>query len=408
MRKMHATYPRRPLAAGLALCALAAAAGCGSDDEPARPDGGLTVYASLPSQGPSAERGRAVAAGVRLALEDAGGRAGGRRVRLVQLDSSDDPDEAWDPDHVEENARKAGDDDSAVAYLGELELGASAVSVPVTNSDDLLQVAPADGLPSLTQPDPGGGGEGPVRYYPEATRTFIRLVPHDGLRARLLVDRARRLGARRLAVVRDDGVFGRELANWAFDAALRMKLPAEIEEARDGADPEDVARDVAEGRPEAVIHAGAGGADADELLAAIARALPSAQLLTATPTVGPTETELVQAAAPPREYPAGARRLLRRIAARASAESLPAEALYGYEAMRLVLDAIESSRAGPGDTQAVVRAALAARRRDAAHGAYSVVPGGDVSTSVLATYRAGRFLGFRDAAEVELRPGPSG
>ncbi|MDQ3936550.1 MAG: ABC transporter substrate-binding protein, partial [Actinomycetota bacterium] len=216
---MTGTYPARRLLA-LSLAVLAPlASGCGSDDEPEpRGDGPLTVYSSLPRQGISARQAGAVAAGQRLALSDAKGSAGGRRVRLVELDSAGGEDGPWEPDAVEENARRAAEDDSAVAYLGELDLGGSAVSVPVTNDADLLQVSPGDPLPSLTRSDPGGGGEIPARYYPEGRRTFVRIVPHGGLQAGLLVDWARERGARSIAIVRDDSVLGRELASWALEA----------------------------------------------------------------------------------------------------------------------------------------------------------------------------------------------
>jgi branched-chain amino acid transport system substrate-binding protein len=407
IRKPPATYPARLALAGLAACAALAASGCGSDDEPERPDGALTVYSSLPRQGISAERAQAVSAGARLALADAGGKAGGRRVRLVELDSSGGGDAPWDPAAVEENARRASDDPSAIAYLGELELGGSAVSVPVTNSKDLLQVSPFDGLPSLTEEDPGGGGEGPARYYPDGRRTFVRVVPHDGNQAEALVDEARLQGNSRMAIVRDDRVSGRELASWALHAAGQAKMAAKIEEFRGGANPDDVARDVAEERPEAIVYVGDAGEDADRIVPALARALPRTQIfatsaLAAAPPPGAT-LQVMQPAAPVDTYPETTRRLLARIAERSGMASAPAEALYGYEAMRLILDAVAAVRARPGDRAAVARAAIGPRRRRAAFGSYGISAGGDVTTGTLAVYRAeaGRlhFLG-----DVQLAP----
>ena len=55
------------------------------DDEGKKaPSGPLTVYVSVPAHGDQAPAGRAVEAGARLALRDAGGRAGDRAVRLVR------------------------------------------------------------------------------------------------------------------------------------------------------------------------------------------------------------------------------------------------------------------------------------------------------------------------------------
>jgi hypothetical protein len=76
--------------------------------------------------------------------------------------------------------------------------------------------------------------------------------------------------------------------------------------------------------------------------------------------------------------------------------------------MRLTLDAIARARPrGADDREAVVSAALAARRVNGAFGPYSIVPGGDVATSVFGAYRATaavpRPLGVR-SAEAPARP----
>ena len=411
MRKMTATYPARWLAALTLLLLAAAAAGCGSEDEPGpRRDGALTVYSSLPRQGVLARRAAAVAAGQRLALADARRRAGSRTVRLVELDSAGGEDGPWDPDAIEENANRAVDDDGAVAYLGELDLGGSAVSVPVTNADGLLQVTPGDGLPSLTQPDPGGGGESPVRYYPEGTRNLVRLVPHAGLEVQLLVAWARERGARSAVIVRDDGVLGREQANWALELAERAKLPAEAERFAAGRDDyEGLARDVAERRPGAVLLAAQAGRDTDLAVAALRRALPGVPLLAAGGVSAdpPDGVDFVDAHLPEREYPGGAQRILRRLE-RAGGADVGVAALYGYESMRLVLAAVERARAAPGDREAVLRAALGPRRVDGPLGPYSLTPGGDVTSAAFGTYRAAggrvRALGVRSAAAVPAAP----
>jgi len=401
---MTATYPdRRPIALTL-VTLVALLAGCGSadDPEPSR-DGALVVYSSLPRHGVLARDGAAASAGQRLALSDANGRAGGRRVRLVELDSSGGEDGPWDPDAIEEGARSASDDDAAIAYIGEADLGGSAVSVPETNSAGLLQVSPGDDLPSLTQPDPGGSGEGPVRYYPEGRRTFIRLVPHAGLQAKLLVAWARERGASSVVVVRDEGVFGRELASWTLEQAERADMPVEVERARRDADDYDgLARDIAERRPGAVILTGQAGRDTDLLVTSLRRDLPSTPLL-GTSGLAPDPPEGVDyldPRLPEREYGTAARRILRRLERRAGAP-VGVEALYGYEAMRLVLDAIDRARARPGDREPVIRAAVGPRRVEGILPRYSLTPGGDVARSVFAAYRstaAGvRPLGLRSA-----------
>ena len=122
--------------------------------------------------------------------------------------------EPWDPGQVQANAERASDDPSAIAYIGELGLGASAISVPVTNDAGLLQVSPLDWLTSLTRAPPGRAGRGaPERYYPTGRRTFLRLTPNDLREVELLTGRLGTLGARRVALVAGEGVYAEELAS---------------------------------------------------------------------------------------------------------------------------------------------------------------------------------------------------
>src|SRR6185437_5677143 len=90
----------------------------------------LTIYSSLPLQG--AARTQAVAAvnGAKLALEQAGGKAGKFPVQFKSLDDPTAQQGGWDPNATSSNALKAAGDDSTIAYIGEFNSGATAVSLP--------------------------------------------------------------------------------------------------------------------------------------------------------------------------------------------------------------------------------------------------------------------------------------
>jgi branched-chain amino acid transport system substrate-binding protein len=397
-------------AACLALASLAVLAGCSGarHDTAQAPAGPLTVYVSVPRHGVEASAGQAVAAGVRLALADAGGRAGNRDVRLVDLDDSNPERFTWDPAAVEANAKRAAADPTTIAYIGELDQGGSAVSVPVTNDAGFLQVSPLDGLTTLTRDQPGAApGTGPDRYYPSGKRTFLRLVPRDALQASELVDWARERGATRLAIVQDDEVFGRVLAQQVAVAAERAHLQVtDVSEPHD--DPAsfpDFARKLAMQRPDAVLYTGIGIPTAGQLLSAIGRALPAARLYgsSALATAMPApaslpEIQVLSPLLPAFEYGPRARRLLKRLP-RGPAPVTGAEALYGYESMRVVLDAINAAGADAGDRLAVARAALEVRSRRSVIGDYGVLASGDVTSERFGAYRRSasrlRFLGAR-------------
>jgi branched-chain amino acid transport system substrate-binding protein len=397
----------RPLVAALVLAS--GCGGAGAATTARAPDGPLTVYLSLPGHGVEAPAAAAVAAGARLALRDARGHAGDRELRLVQIDDSKPQGPTWDPAAVEANAKRAAKDPAAIAYIGELDQGGSAISVPVTNDAGILQVSPLDGLTTLTRQQPGAvQGTGPARYYPNGKRTFLRLVPRDALQATELVDWAREQGGQRIAVVQDDQVFGRALAQQVAAAAERLRVPVtDLAEPHD--DPagfDDFARKLAINRPDVVIYTGLGDATSGLLLDAIRRAMPGASLFGSSalahsqPTPpGLPDVQLLSPILPARAYGPRARGVLRRISPRP--RSSTAEALYGYEAMRVVIDSIVAVGADAGDRAAVARAALSPRSRGSVIGPYRVLATGDVAPARFGAYRrsaAGlRFLGERRA-----------
>jgi branched-chain amino acid transport system substrate-binding protein len=316
-------------------------AGCGGDDdEPHHIRGEVaTVYSSTPRHGISAAEARAVRAGERRALAERGGRAGGLRIRLRQLPATEDGELPWDPELVSENASRAADDPTAIAYLGELDYGGSAVSLPITNEAGLLQVSPGDGLTSLTRTPPGRPRAGPERLYPSGERTFVRLGPTDLQEAELLVERLSAAGARRVALVYDREIYGRELAAQLADRARRAGLtPVGSQEYRGRIDEiQDIARGLAEAGPDAIVHAGVSGPGTGRLLAAIDRQLPGVPLFAASGILSrrapiPVAPARVEAVGPPLE------------AERA-----------GHRAMRLALDAID---AGGRDRRRVIAAGL--------------------------------------------------
>jgi branched-chain amino acid transport system substrate-binding protein len=337
-----------------------------------------------------------VAAGERRALADAGGRVGRFRVRLVQLDSTKGADRLWEPGLVSANAKRAADDPTTIAYLGELDYGGTAVSLPITNDAGILQVSPGDTLTSLTRAPPGRPRAGPERYYPTGRRTFLRLVPNDLLQAETLLARAREAGAQRMAIVYDDQIYGRELAG-VLSARGRRDLPEPVAaEDFDGKveSVPDVVSKLAESDPDVVVYSGVAGRATGPLLAEIDRSMPgipvyaTGGLLARDPDVpipaAPAFVEALGPMAPPAALPPRGRRLLRSMEREDGLSDDRADAAYGYEAMRVVLDAIA---AGGPDRHKVVAAALKPRTRNSVIGRYGVRGTGDVDVEQFANYR---------------------
>ncbi len=203
--------------ARLSLAALLislAVAGCGIAGS-ATIEAPVTVYVSLPLTGPRGPQGRDAADGARLALERASGKAGAIEVRARYLDDAQGA--AWDPVAVGANARQAVQDSSAAAYIGELDSEPTRASVPITNDAGLIQVSPGAGAVDLTGPA-AGYPNSPDRYRPSGSPNFARTAPADDQVVDAAADWASELGVTQ-AVATSDGSPFQNLAATEFRSA---------------------------------------------------------------------------------------------------------------------------------------------------------------------------------------------
>src|SRR5919204_6884615 len=149
-------------ATGCLIGALAmGVAACGGDDDGGGGGGGggesktLTIYSSLPLQGASRPQTTALVNGVKLALEQAGNKAGEFTIKYQSLDDSTAQAGSWTPEATQANARKVAQDPNAAVYIGEFNSGASAISIPILNQAGVPQISPANTAVGLTTGDPG-------------------------------------------------------------------------------------------------------------------------------------------------------------------------------------------------------------------------------------------------------------
>lgn len=126
----------------LLVAALAGvAAGCG--EEGAEQGAELTVYVSAPLRGDEGAAGRRLCEEARERARRAG-PAGGYRLRVVCLDASGG-DGHWTLAKVGSNARRATEDSTAVAYVGEPDLGARRHSRPILEAAEIAEIGGAGG-----------------------------------------------------------------------------------------------------------------------------------------------------------------------------------------------------------------------------------------------------------------------
>ena len=143
------------LALGVAACGEEEQTGGGG--QAANGEGGetVTIYSSLPLQGASRPQSEDIIKGIKLALKQANNKAGNCNVKYVSLDDATAAAGKWEAGQTSANARKVAQDDSAIAYIGEFNSGASSISMPILNEAGILQVSPSNTHYGLTKSGPG-------------------------------------------------------------------------------------------------------------------------------------------------------------------------------------------------------------------------------------------------------------
>jgi branched-chain amino acid transport system substrate-binding protein len=200
------------LTAGVALCAAPSAAF------------GQTVYSSLPLSGASRGQTKAVNDGARQALQEAGGMAGGQAIKFVTLNDATKRAGNWTPARASANARRAAKDATAVALIGSFNSGASAITIPITNQAGLPSISPSNTFIGLTTGGPGANPGEPRKYYPSGARTFFRIMPNDKVQADALATAMRDRGCKTVSAVHDGEVYGRGMNTLLRRATARLGM----------------------------------------------------------------------------------------------------------------------------------------------------------------------------------------
>jgi len=391
----HQNLARAVCLAGLAAGLAAVASGCGGvgvSGALGNVNNLLTVYSSLPLQGPSAAVSTQIVNGEKLALAEVGGHIGPFKISYYSMDDANPKTGRWDPGITSADAKTAAQDNSAIAYLGDYNSGASAVSLPLVNAAGILQVSPASPYVGLTSSLDAGQYE-PERFYPTGKRTFARLMPADPVQAGAQVQLMHALKVRRVYVLSDEDPFQVPLAQILAGDAEKAGIEVLGNDGVNTTDGTEFAAEVhrvSQSGAQAVFFSGGTSSSVVTLWRELHSADPHLLLLGPSTMVNAAFALQIGAAAqntylstpllPTGMYPASAQRLFADYR-RHFHETPTPDALYGYEAMSVVLAAIRRAGSDGNKRQAVTDQFFATRNRDSVLGRYSVQPSGDTTLS---------------------------
>jgi branched-chain amino acid transport system substrate-binding protein len=378
-----------------------AAPGCGGDqpDQSGRIVRGdtLTIYASLPQRGEKRAQSLDLIRAEQLALEEAHGRAGRFKIRYVPLDDTSESTGAWDPEKTSRNARRAVRDPTTIAYLGESDWQATAVSLPVVNEAGILQVSPDGSYAGLTRADGGAVGE-PERFYPSGKRTFGRVVPTDNVQATAIATLMSESACTQAYLLDDSQAYGKAMVSMVGDQAKQKGVTVLDSQGVAPASLAAQAQRIERSNADCLLLAAGGPSDQGARLLRQLHDVRPAMRFFAPATLAVTRflrglgsgvESQVQITTPPIAAQRSAHAdtsFLSAFENRYGRRPKP-QAVFGYEAISAVLFAIDAAGSSGNDRAEVVKRFFGIRKRDSALGTYDIDANGDTTLSVYGANR---------------------
>jgi branched-chain amino acid transport system substrate-binding protein len=401
----------RRLAIGCVVAAIALViASCGSHKKttPTTRSSSNTVdiYSSLPLLGPSSSQATPLLKGIRLALAQAGYRAGQFAVAFKSLDDATPAAGGWDAVQTAANAREAAFDPKTVYYIGEFNSAASEISAPILNEAGVAQVSPASTYVGLTGSIPGLTAPGePQKYAPTGKPTFLRIVPTDSVQAAADLEAMKQAGCKRVAVANDEELYGTSLAALIRLEASYYGIDIVSYAGIDPTAPDfrAYAAAIKDLRADCFEFAGTIGNGGVQITRAVNAALPNARIFGPDALCTSLWTNSADGGVPPSIDPkiectvatpnldaSSQGRTFLAAYSRAYGVSTPDPyAAIGYEAMELGLDTIAGLGSNGNNKLDVLKALVATKNRHSVLGVYGFDPSGDTTLKSYGLYKVG-------------------
>jgi branched-chain amino acid transport system substrate-binding protein len=365
----------------------------------------IDIYSSLPLQGASTAQTDPLVNGIKLALSQAGGKAGQFTVKYQSLDDSTAAAGKWDPSQCAADARKAATDSKTVYYIGEFNSGCSEVSIPILNQAGVPQVSPANTYVGLTTNLPGSAPGEPQKYFPSGKRNYLRIVPIDSIQAAADLEAMKNAGCTKVAVANDKEAYGQGLATLL---ELEKGFYGVTITSNTGIDPtapnfRSYAATIKGQGADCFEFAGIVSNGGVQITKDVNAALPSAKIFGPDGMCTSTWTNAKMGGVPASidpliyctvatldlaAYPGG-KDFLTAYKAKYNVASPDPYAIYGYEAMKLGLDTIKGLGANGNNKADVLKALFATTGRSSVLGSYGFDKNGDTTLKSYGEYKVG-------------------
>ncbi len=376
-------------------------AGCGKKGD-ART---VKIVSSLPRTGSANAQTGTIVNGIKLAIEEVGGKVGEFTIVYEDWDDASARKGDWDGEVEAANAQKAIKDPDILFYIGTFNSGAAKISMPVLSEAGLVMISPGNTAPGLTKPGLGEANEPDVyRKHASGKLFYFRVVPADDIQGKVAAEWVSSMGGKKVYILDDRSVYGKGIADVFHNTAKDLGLEILGHE---GTDPQaqeykSLMAKIAANDPDFIFFGGTtqtkGGQIAKDMVGAGMRAklvVPDGCYENAFITAAGAENVNDRAfitfgGLPPDKLTGKGAEFVKAYKARFKADP-EAYAVYGYTAAKVALEAL--AKAGKKDRTAVRDAVAEIGQTDGALGTWKFDANGDTTLTTMSgnTVKDGKF-----------------
>jgi len=351
--------------------------------------GTIKIVSSLPMTGSANAQTTTIINGIRMAIDEAGGKAAGHTLVFEPWDDASAKKGDWDPEVEAANADRAAKDPDIMVYIGTYNSGAAKIAMPVLNQANLPMISPANTYTGLTKPGMGEANE-PGVYRPSGKISYFRVVPADDLQGKLGAKWIKQMGGTSLYILDDRGLYGKGIADVLELTANEIGIKVL---GREGVDPKaqeyrGLMTKIAQKKPDWVYYGGTTQTNAGQIVKDLVAVGLKAKVMVPD---GCFENAFIEAAGPanandrvyvtfgglpPEKLTGKGAEFVKKYHDKYSKDP-EAYAVYGYVSAQVALQAIE--KAGKKDREAIRQAMAATEQTDGVLGTWKFDENGDTT-----------------------------
>lgn len=364
----------------------------------------IKIVSSLPRTGSANAQAQTMVNGIKMALDEVGDQIGLFTIAYEDWDDASPERGQWDPAVEAANAHRAVQDPDIMAYIGTYNSGAAKIAIPILNQASLVMVSPANTYPGLTKPGLGEANE-PAVYRPSGKINYFRVVPADDIQGDVAAQFAKEIGMKKVFVLHDRELYGKGVADVFKRVAGKLGLEIVGYEGIDSkaANFRSLATKIKSTGADLVYFGGTTQTGAGQLAKDLVSSGVKVKLMVPD---GCRENALIESAGkdnlegrtyvtfgglPPSELKGKGRDFYEAYKKKFNSEP-EAYSVYGYEAAKVVLEAIK--RAGKKDREAIRATVAGTKDFNGALGKWSFDANGDTSIKIMMVeeIKNGQFL----------------